>query len=715
MGVYSSANAGLESGFNMGLRLDQLAEEKRARGVQEALNQRQADRQTALDARQTAQDERQTNLDQFGVAGKLRADVAHEGSALAQAGNLSPDATAGFEARAKQANEAYYAAAQKLLPKVQAQKQEAQNLFSDLQAGNVSLDKVPPSQFNMALTAHTGRPVSDFMPGPNGAPSVVEQGVQKLRTGVETGNEQYVLDGANTLLAPELMRGVGQKSPHGGNIVAKRIIKFVPAPSDPNNPNDPNKGKVVPILRVFVGDSPDEAQVHPDAGAGEAQKMASNEAQRYNAPPGATGHYDAPVTQNRSTDPDDPVVHLDMDQAMDRAMRLGSISSMMRNPQFAKYVDAGAKEAAPQADAFLRAAASVGSALPTRQFTTESVPLGGSTLRITRDQAGRETKREELQHTSAPVDPNKAPTLHNVIQGSQEATQQYDPATKSWVTIGKAGPRFKPGGGGGGVSDAVGGAGGAAPTAEQKSVVDYYATQSIAGDNSWQVGLARGKVGQRLIEAVKNRIPAMAAELNLSPQDVGTNKAQNVALSKTLADRQKYVTSVQQLNGTLDKQIALVESLIKKGSASGVPILNKPFNALRGALGDEDLAALDTAITGAAREHQRVLTSPMSNAQLHVSAQQTADQLLNRNQTAGQMLAVMKVMRQEAANGLTQGQETLDSVRSQLKGLGKRAPDTSSGGAAPVKVNAKGWKLMRDAQGNTAYVSPDGKSFEEAK
>lgn len=35
--------------------------------------------------------------------------------------------------------------------------------------------------------------------------------------------------------------------------------------------------------------------------------------------------------------------------------------------------------------------------------------------------------------------------------------------------------------------------------------------------------------------------------------------------------------------------------------------------------------------------------------------------------------------------------------------------------AAPAPVNAKGWKLMSDAKGNQAYVSPDGKQFEEVQ
>ncbi len=52
---------------------------------------------------------------------------------------------------------------------------------------------------------------------------------------------------------------------------------------------------------------------------------------------------------------------------------------------------------------------------------------------------------------------------------------------------------------------------------------------------------------------------------------------------------------------------------------------------------------------------------------------------------------------------------TLDAIRVAETKAGTTVPK------AVPPVNAKGWKLMTDAGGNKAYVSPDGKSFEEAK
>jgi len=45
----------------------------------------------------------------------------------------------------------------------------------------------------------------------------------------------------------------------------------------------------------------------------------------------------------------------------------------------------------------------------------------------------------------------------------------------------------------------------------------------------------------------------------------------------------------------------------------------------------------------------------------------------------------------------------------------QRQPAGQAPRAALASTNARGWKLMRDAAGNQAYVSPDGKSFEEAR
>jgi len=255
-------------------------------------------------------------------------------------------------------------------------------------------------------------------------------------------------------------------------------------------------------------------------------------------------------------------------------------------------------------------------------------------------------------------------------------------------------------------SGAAGGAG-ASPITPQ--VVDFYAQQSIAGDNSWQVGLARGKAGQQLVAAVKDRIPTMAAELGLSPQEVGSNKAANVALTAALRDRTKFVAAGQQFVRNMTSQIDLVEKYMDKGTATGVPVFNKWIQAGRkGVAGDPDVTALDTAVRGLAREHQRIVTGVTSNAQLHVAAQETADKILNIDQSPAQMKASLKVMREEADNAIKAGQDEAAALKTQIAGMGK-----GKDAAAPAAAGPK--KIENDAEydalpSGTEFIAPDGKT-----
>lgn len=217
----------------------------------------------------------------------------------------------------------------------------------------------------------------------------------------------------------------------------------------------------------------------------------------------------------------------------------------------------------------------------------------------------------------------------------------------------------------GGSGGSGGGKGGISP-----ETVDYYARQSLAGDNTWQVGLARGKVGQALIAAVKDRIPALAKESDITPEAASAMKGQRASIETALKDRQKYVSAGNQFVSNFQKQADLVEKYLKPGAAGGVSAINKWIQAGRRASSDPDVAAFDAAIRGLAREHQRIVTGVTSNAQLHASAQQTADTLLNRDMSPQEIQATLKVMREEAQNALESGKGEVDLLRTQLTHMG---------------------------------------------
>jgi hypothetical protein len=257
--------------------------------------------------------------------------------------------------------------------------------------------------------------------------------------------------------------------------------------------------------------------------------------------------------------------------------------------------------------------------------------------------------------------------------------------------------------GGGGASATTGDGYDKLSDADKKRV-DYYARQSLAGDYSWKTGLARGGGGTKMILQVENRVPALAEESGLTPEAGVANRAGMAAQTKALADRTKFVAASNQFVKNMSSQADLVEKYMTKGTAGGVPALNKWIQAGRQQVaGDPDVSALDTALRGLAREHQRIVTGVTSNAQLHAAAQQTADELLNKNQTAAQMAATIKVMREEADNAVKAGRDEVAEMKANMS----KRPGNKGDAAQPPSTNGKGWKLMKDKHGNMAYVSPD--------
>lgn len=224
----------------------------------------------------------------------------------------------------------------------------------------------------------------------------------------------------------------------------------------------------------------------------------------------------------------------------------------------------------------------------------------------------------------------------------------------------------------GGGRKGAGGAGQAGQAASETptQTTRFYAMMSLGGDNSWRVGLSRQKDGAKLILDVDKQMPELAKELGLSAQDIGTKKAQRVALTSALRDQTKRLGMAEPFVDNFNKQADLVEKYMQAGAAGSVPVINKWIQAGRKSIaGDPDVTAFDTAIRGLGREHQRIVTGLTSNAQLHASSAEMADQLLNKDLTAPQIKSVIKVMREEGKNLVDASREQRKSLEEQITGL----------------------------------------------
>jgi len=320
---------GIERGMGLGFQIQdrerqtaldqrQAAERDRAFGLQQ---QQYADQQ----ARQTAQDERQQMLDQ----GKLLDDEHTElqsavAGALQSGQQLPPE----LQQRITQNMQARRDLRARRAPELAQDRQKALDFFSGVQSGTVDVSATPGRDLYRHLSLATGRTPEQLLDA--------VQGAQMATQGLQSKNQGMTLQGVNKMLAAELRAGVGEESPYGGEIVRKEIVHLLPA-QDANGQEHPDK--VMPVVRVYV---------RKPGATGPAMEN------------GAIGYYDAPLTENRSTDPNDTVKVVDLARAFDYMGQLGSLAAMLQDPRVQGKIEEGAKEVGEQTKADVEAMTALG-------------------------------------------------------------------------------------------------------------------------------------------------------------------------------------------------------------------------------------------------------------------------------------------------------------------------------------------------------------------
>ena len=379
----SGIASGLQAGFNMMQsvqdRKDKKAQQDREYGLQLQDREERRAQQAKLDARQAAADER--NAADYAV----KAADEEKKSTVSRFSDIATKYGT-FEAAPQEVRDAATEAARKADDLINQsrtkrnelafgkQRQDLSNVISNLQTGRVKLEDVPPDQLYQAVANATRRDPTDFMPGPDGAPAPVAKAVGDITTGMETNNKGMMLQGANVLLAPELRRGVGTESAHGGKILAKEIVDFVPHPNDPN--------RTTPVIKVYVDEGKNVAGPR--------------------GPHGATSWYLAPLTEDRSSRPDATVGFIDMKAAMDRVGQMGMLTEVMSQPQFLARMEEGQRLAGSRTKELIDRYFMEGqNAAPKKQYTS-TVPAmpanSGKTMIRTTDAQGREVKREVIDN-----------------------------------------------------------------------------------------------------------------------------------------------------------------------------------------------------------------------------------------------------------------------------------------------------------------------------
>ncbi len=675
--------------------------------------------------------------------------------------------------------------AKRYQPVIDATQQKWRDFASKAQVGQADPNTLRGKDLRDFIKATTGHDLSDFANGTvggaindatagvatnNGGMTVRAAGTllgPQIRQGLggTAPDGSQIVDKSLAALVPAPAMGGGAPTPppvqglgaaltaatapvQAGNVppvgeagLPKPAVQGGPPPLTPGS----NPGAVLPVLQVTT-----------------------------RQPDGRLTTYHAPVTQGRGTDPNEPLAQpLQVSDLMDRMGRLGVVDNWLKTPEMTEAVQDALKSSAPttfeqawglvHGDPKVLAAGGVGAADPTsvkiaaiRKLANEqglsfaeaasavaghegaAKRAGGvgaavaapaasgasgtglpSTQVAPAEQAARDAEAVKV------IQDERAKAVARLNAGDKTAQADIDAFDKEIAKLQVPTPAAAPAKGGAAPAASSAALGGAtAPTAPDKAV-DFWARAVIAGDKDWQVGLSRNASGSKLIEAVKRRVPELAAEMGLDPQDMGTTRAQNAALGATLKDLTKRSAAVELFSSKLQKDMGTFDALLDKASTGSPLLISKPINYLRRQFSDPDLAQLDLAAKQVGTEYERLITGgTLSVAQLHATAAEDAKALINGDMPPAQARALMKTMLVEMNNARTAASESTDRISDQMRALGRgrgkggtglpgAAPTAPAAGAAGAAPAGAPKRIANDADYNAlpsgaTFIAPDG-------
>lgn len=377
--VGGSIAAGLESGIRTGMAMrnaeDDRATRKGLLARQQMLDQQHQEDRARLLTRQSEADEAAA-LE--GQAGSLRGEV--ETSMQPGAAPLQPARQAQITTAAKTIADKR----QNLFVKrggvdFAALRKKTDEQIAALREGRLDPETMAGPDFGRVFSTATGHPLKSYVR--EGGPAPIEQAAADIHEGIAGQDNERTVRGLNVLFTPELQRGLGEDSPHGGKIIAKRIVDVHMDPR--STPDDP---RVVPMIQVFVNNG---KAVKTNGGLGRMDHLVEN-----GSPNGATGHYFAPLTENRTSDPNDPVKSISIKAAMDRIGQHLQLVEGINTPQGLQKVQEAYASPGETPDDWLQAMSILGvKPSTTKKVSLHSIPAGGSLAQVTEDSRGNVTTK----------------------------------------------------------------------------------------------------------------------------------------------------------------------------------------------------------------------------------------------------------------------------------------------------------------------------------
>ncbi len=706
-GVGGAAATGLQAGFDMGLRATAQEDQRKQREFENA-------RQTTQDQQRADQITRtNTQLDKTNAEHEddraLSAVNANLEDARYQLGALHakygdkpiPDSEAKplYEAVGTHFKTKQDLLAKRYQPVVDATQQKWRDFASKAEAGQADPSTLRGTDLKDFIKATTGHDLTDYANG------TVGNAINDATAGVQSKNMSMAVRAAGTLLGPQIRQGLGAVAPDGSTIINKDLYALVPAPASGMQPGQ--QAPVAPLKGLMdmlngataapaaaappQGMQPgQQAPVQPSAAGAAGMGQGPQPGQDPNAPagggtltPGTDPNsllpvlevttrqpdgrittYHAPVTRGRGTDADDTLAKpLQMSELMDRMGRLGVVDNWLKTPQMADAV----KEALATGPTSFEQAWGMVHGDPKALANVANDPTSKKIAAIKQFAKEQDIDFESAARMIAAKGETGVQAKLTAIEGSGLTDAEKKTAERVALGVQKiAAPKA----GGGVGSPALGGA--PAPADNDAKAVDFWAKAVIAGDKDWQSGIGRNKIGSELIRKVKMRVPELAAQMGLEPQDIGTARAQSAALGATMKDLTKRQEAVDLFSSKVAKDMNTFDNLLTKAGSDSPLLINKPINALRRQFSDPDLAQLDLAAKQVGTEYERLITGgTLSVAQLHSGAAADAQKLINGDMPPQQARAIMATMRTEMQNARDAAHESTARITDRMRNLGR--------------------------------------------
>jgi hypothetical protein len=303
--------------------------------------------------------------------------------------------------------------------------------------------------------------------------------------------------------------------------------------------------------------------------------------------------------------------------------------------------------------------------------------------------------------------------------------------------------------------------------------IDLAAERLLKGDKTALQNIGRGVQGAANITAINNRVASLAKERGIDANSVLKAQAELGAATKGLRDlagrSAKIDAAVIEVDKFADNAL---ESLEKVSRGNTVP-LNEIIRRVELGTGSPEEAAFATYVKSLASAYANVIGRGTTT----VFSQTEADKIIRKDYSKDQFRAMVDALKKEAVavqdssrgagenikretfgdpkldpkaqavrdkdrvgvlqNELKKAEARRDELATkdqndeavkdanqansrdiaQLRKELKLGAETKKAAAkkAPPEKNEKGWELHKDKSGNLAYVSPDGKQFEEVK